>query len=69
MAGTRNEQSGGEGTGRPRQRKAPLRAPKPEAETVEQSPPREALEQALVEIKRVIAGQVVSPSSLTAPTR
>jgi MoxR-like ATPase len=68
MAGSTSDQSGGEGTPPPRarQRKPPPRAAETpaaaptaetEAEPMEASPPREALEQALVEIKRVIAGQ------------
>jgi MoxR-like ATPase len=59
MAGTRSDQGGGEGPARPRQRRAPAKPPETEteAEPAEASPPREALEQALVEIKRVIAGQ------------
>ena len=68
MAGSTSDQSGGESTSSPRarQRKPPPKpvetaAAEPTAETavepVEASPPREALEQALVEIKRVIAGQ------------
>ena len=68
MAGSTSDQSDGEGTPTPRarQRKAPPKAAETPAaaptaeiagEPVEASPPREALEQALVEIKRVIAGQ------------
>ncbi len=57
MAGTRSEQSGGEGTGRPRQRKAPATVEAETTEEIVEPLPREALEQALVEIKRVIAGQ------------
>src|SRR5512132_2298854 len=56
MAGTRSEQSDGEGAGRPRQRRAPAK-PAAAEETLEQPALRETLEQSLVEIKRVIAGQ------------